>query len=286
VKANLNGTLLPVEDARLPAQDHGVLYGDGLFETLRVYGGRFFRLSAHLERLRLGAAQIALQLPWTDGVLIAALEATGAANGFGDGVLRLTVTRGAGPALPVLDGCGPPNYLITARGLNPQAGSPVSACFAGRHPQASSPAIKSISYQPFVLARAEARQRGFDEALLTVDDTVVESSTGNLFAVIGGRLITPPLDSGCLAGITRAAVLEIAESALGSKGKPLSVEERTGSVRKRDLLRADEVFLTNSVSGIQPVVRLEDHTYRMAPGALTGLLQRLYRELVARETAG
>lgn len=275
---NLNGSLVPAAEGRIAALDHGLLYGDGLFETLRVYEGRFFRLEAHLERLRRSAAQIGLPVPWTDSDLREALVATAGANGFGDGVLRLTVTRGAGEPVPGFPACGPPAYLITARPWSPRPGAGVSVCFAGRHPQTTVPGIKSLSYLPFLLARSEARQRGFDEALLCAGEEVVEASTSSLFAVLQGRLFTPPLDSGCLPGVTRAVVLEIAARAL-----VLREQEMIRPLCKQDLLEADELFLTNSVTGIQPVSRLESRTLPRCPGTLTAALDRLYRELVEIE---
>lgn len=274
--ANLNGKLVPADEARIPALDHGLLYGDGLFETLRVYGGRFFRLAAHLERLRRGAAQIHLELPWTDAELTEALAATVRENRIDEGALRLTVTRGAGLPVPELAVGGPPAYLVTAR---PWSGVPVacSACFAGRHPRAFVPGIKSLSYLPFLLARDEARRRGYDEALLTAGEEVVEGSASNVFIVAGGRLKTPPLGSGCLPGVTRAVVLELA----AAEGLPAEEAALTCG----DLLGADEVFLTGSLAGIRSVARLEERD--LPTGCpVTRRLREAFRERVAVETAG
>jgi branched-chain amino acid aminotransferase len=277
---NLNGSLVPAAEARLPLLDHAVLYGDGLFETLRVYGGRFFRLEAHLERLQASSGQLRLSLPWSADSLVGALRDTVRANGIGDGVVRLTVTRGEGPPVPDPARCGKPSFFVTSRPGPPPGEEAfekgVSACLAGSHPRTFVPGVKSLSYLPFQQARVEARRRGFDDGLLAVGGDVVEGSTGNLFVVREGRLETPDLLSGCLPGITRAAVMELARAA----GIP--VVERSVSVT--DLPACEELFLTSSVAELVPVARWEGRTVGDgSPGPLTRRLRRDYGALVLRE---
>jgi branched-chain amino acid aminotransferase len=277
---NLTGTLLPGSEARVSVFDHGLLYGDGLFETLRVYGGRFFRLEAHLARLEDGARQLDLPLPWTRSYLAEALRGTVTANGIHDGAIRLTVTRGEGTPVPDPGVCDRPAFFITARVWSPpgeaefEAG--VSVCLAGRHPQVHIPGIKTLSFLPFQEARRVARCRGFDEGLLTGETCVLEGSTSNLFLVVDGELRTPGLDSGCLPGITRAAVLELArEQGVPCRECPVD----------QDLLRTcEEIFLTNSLQEILPVVRFEDRIVGGGtPGPLTRRLRQACQDLVRHE---
>lgn len=242
MKLYLNGALVEPEQARIAPGDRGFTLGDGLFETLRVRNGTVLRLEAHLARLAHGAAVIGLALPDID--LAAALEATRAANGLCEAVLRLTVSRGEGPR-GVLPPAQPhPTLLITAAPMAPPA-PPARLVIAGRTRRNEfSPlaGVKSLNYLDNILARQEAAAAGADDAiLLNTRERVAETSIANLFAVIGGQLVTPPLGDGALPGIMRAAVLEREGS------------ERSLSVA--DLQRADEIFLTSSL-GLRPVAAL------------------------------
>jgi branched-chain amino acid aminotransferase len=277
---NLNGALIPAAEARVSLFDHGLLYGDGLFETLRVYGGRFFRLEAHLARLRDSALRLDCPLPWPDEELARSLRETVVANDIPDGALRLTVTRGAGAPVPDSAACEESTYFVTARAWTPPGPEAfergVSVCLAGRHPRWTVPGMKSLCYLPFQQARQEARRRGFDEGLLMDRDQVVEAATSNLFAVHDGVLLTPGLESGCLPGITRAVVLELAREA----GIPC----REQSLDHALLLECEELFLTNSLQEIVPVCRLEERTTGAGtPGPVTRRLHALYRERVRSE---
>lgn len=245
---NLNGVVLPGGEAHVSIFDHGLLYGDGLFETVRVEAGRPCWLDRHLNRLEESAARIHLTLPWSRDVLVEAVQATIAANRAVEAGLRLTVTRGEGPPAPDPSRCGPALFFITLR-ERPAGGGPARVCFAGEHPHAFVPGLKSLSYQPFLMARADARRRGFDEALLCWGNQVVEGSTANVFAVREGELITPDLESGCLPGIMRAVILELARS--------LGLPVREAWISREELLGAVEVFLTSSLAGILPAVRIE-----------------------------
>jgi branched-chain amino acid aminotransferase len=275
-KVNLNGTLLPASDAAVSVFDHGLLYGDGLFETLRVTEGGLFRLDAHLRRLAEGAEVLRMELPWPVETLADAVRETVRANGVGEGMVRLTVTRGAGPPVPELDVCETPCFFVLTRPAPPVAEHGLSVCVSGVHPRPRPPRVKSLSYLPFLMARRKAKEQGFDEGLLTDGDRVVEGSVSNVFLVEGGRLMTPGLESGCLPGITRAAVLELAAAA----GIPCL----EAAVTVDHLRHADELFLTGAGLCVAPVVRFEDRVIGDGlMGTITAALGRAYRDLVARE---
>lgn len=268
---NLNGTVMPAAEARVPLFDHGLLYGDGLFETLRVMSGQPCWLEAHLDRLEESAGRLLLELPWSRAQLADAMQRTLQANGVREAALRLTVTRGEGPPVPDPTGCGPSSFFITLR--EPPPASPgISACFAGRHPRWSIPGLKSLSYQPFVIARAEARRRGFGEALLCVGDEVVEGSTTNLFCLRDGVLRTPGLESGCLPGIMRKLVLDLA--------RDLQFEVCAATLPQGELFQSSEIFLSSSLAGILPVLQLEEaRVGDGAPGPVTRKLSAALDDL-------
>jgi branched-chain amino acid aminotransferase len=266
--ACLDGELMPFESARVSPFDHGFLYGDGLFETLRVYGGHLFRLDEHLNRLREGieTLQIAGTPPtetiasWTKSAVDAA--ATTAADESADRQLRgidaycrITVTRGIGTrGLDPLS-CERATVLVAVLPLRLPAadryerGVKATVLWARSHDDLPPLTVKSTNYQRAVLASLELRRRGVDEGFfLDRFGHVVETTTANVFAVVDGRLVTPPADA-CLAGITRAEILSIAsELGVGADVAPLPLE----LVR-----RADEVFLTSSIAEIVPVVALD-----------------------------
>lgn len=276
---NLNGAVLPAGEARLSILDHGLLYGDGLFETMRVADGRGLRAAAHLERLERSARQIELSLPWDRGTLLRAIQETVSANGADEAALRLTVTRGEGPPVPDPSACASPSFFITLRERPVPRTSGITACFAGTHPQTFIPGVKSLSYQPFERARADARRRGFDEALLCAGPQVVEGATTNLFTVADGELLTPPLASGCLPGIGRQGVLEIAVA--------LGIPLRETALAQERLRHCPEIFLTSSVAGVLPVIRLEDRILGDgAPGASTRRLLEAFEEWIRSDPAG
>ncbi|MDI4663627.1 aminotransferase class IV [Xanthobacter autotrophicus] len=238
------GTGLVAEDeARISPFDRGFTLGDGLFETLRVRAGAVLRLNAHLARLTTGAGVLGLPLPTLD--LAAALAATAEANGLAEGVLRLTLSRGTGPR-GVLPPAEPtPTLVITAAAL-PAPAAPARLVIAqGTRRNERSPLaqVKSLNYLDNILARQEAARRGADDAvLLNTRERVAETSIANVFAVIGGDLVTPPLAEGVLPGIMRAAVL-----AEGAGERPLTPE---------DLRTAEEIILTSAL-GLRSVAALD-----------------------------
>ena len=256
----LNGRLVPAAEARIDPADRGLTLGDGLFETLRARDGHVLRLSSHLGRLRAGAEVLGLHVPCSDRDLGRRLAETLSANGLTDGALRLTLTRGpAGRGLSPQPGLDP-TLVITASGLD-AAGGPVSAIIATvtrRNEQSPLSGCKCLNFLDNILARQEAERRGADEALLlNTAGRLAEASAANLFAVLGGRLLTPPLGDGALPGVMRADVME----RLGA---------REGSLAPDDLSRASEAFLTNSL-GIRPLVAVDGFPLgRGRPGPVTG----------------
>jgi branched-chain amino acid aminotransferase len=277
---HLNGRLAPAAEARIGVCDHGLLYGDGLFETVRVSHGRCFRPAAHLARLAESARRLQLALPWPEADLTAALQETAAANRLREGALRLTVTRGEGKPVPDPDVCARPTYFITARTVEPVSEAVFERgtrlCPGPQHPRSFVPGIKSLCFLPYQLARTAAKAGGFDDAVLLWDDRVVETGISNVFAVFDGVLTTPDLSSGCLPGVTRALLLDLAP-ALGhpARERPVTLSE---------LSAADEVLVSNSVVGVLPVRAAGAVTWEAAPGPITRSLRTAYLELVRRET--
>lgn len=242
----LDGALIPAETARVDPADRGFLLGDGLFETMRARAGAVLRLDAHCARLRAGAEVLRVDLPYSDEALGAALDAALRTNAMEDAVLRLTVTRGAGGrGLPPPTGMRP-TVLIAASPLPAQAGPAraVIACEVRRNAHSPLARIKSLNRLDDVLARMEAVERGADDALLlNTHGRIAEATASNLFVVLDGALVTPPISDGALPGTVRQAVL-----------REYGAEER--ALGPGDLDRADEAFLTNALS-VRPLVAVE-----------------------------
>ncbi len=256
-KVWIDGAIVDADAARISVLDHGLLYGDGIFEGMRVYSGQVFRLPDHLRRFETGARAIGLELPGdTDFVAQVVLE-TACAFGQSEAYIRLIATRGRGALGVDPTTCHDPQLIciVTSIALYPEEKLSrgidlVTASLRRPSADAVDPAIKSLNYLNSVLAKREARLRGADEALiLNRAGMVAEASVANVFAVRDGTLATPQVSDGALPGITRASVIEIA----GDLGLPVS--ERT--LGRFDLLAADEVFLTGSGARIVPVATLD-----------------------------
>jgi branched-chain amino acid aminotransferase len=280
-----NGRIMPASEVAISPLDHGVLLGDGLFETMRAYRGRVFRLDAHLARLAASASVIHLSLPGSIAELGACVTATLQANNLAEAVLRLTVLRGVGPPGPDPRGCGEPNSFITAR---PFVAYPercytagAAAVIATTRQNEGSPLsrLKSLSYLNHVLARVEAREAGVDEVLLMNNrGEIAEGSVSNLFVVRQESVLTPSVECGCLPGITRAAVLEEATR--------LGIPAIEQALSPAELYDADEAFLTNSVMELMPLVRVGDRSIgKGRPGPVTKQLAAAYRAVVDVETS-
>lgn len=278
----LGDGLVPASEARVSVFDRGFRSGEGLFETFRSYGDHPFRLEAHLDRAAAGAEALDLDLP-PRALLARAVRATAVANaGPGDRALRLTLTPGViDPSSPFPGSpTGPPTLVVTAHPLAIPAstyGAGVAVVCIPRLREF--PTVKAVSYLTASLARREAAARGAAEAVL-VDETgeVREGSYSNIFAVIDGGLVTPPITAGILPGVTRAVVLELARAAgIPTRETRLTVDE---------LHAADEVLLTATTREIVPVTSVDgEPTADGTPGPVAGRLLRAYREEVRREIA-
>jgi len=284
----LNGTLMPGDRATISPFDHGFLYGYGLFETMRAYSGRIFRLEQHLRRLANAAETLSLPLSPVD--LEEACYATLRANRLGDARIRLTISIGCGESAPDPPSLPDPTIFIVATGYVPplleKYGNGFKAVVSSIRQNSLSPLsrLKSANYLNHVLARKEARTSGADEALLLNGrGSLCEGSTSNLFLVKGDELVTPGEESGCLPGITRQTVIEIAP------GLGITVVQR--EVRLEELLQADEAFVTNSLLELMPLTEVDGKPIGRKAGVSGegGTVQRLrlaYGELVEREVAG
>jgi branched-chain amino acid aminotransferase group I len=277
----LNGRFVERGEAAVPALDRGLLYGYGLFETMRSYGGRVFRLEEHYRRLVEGAAVLDLPPALTLDDLRVAVDAVVERNGLADAYLRLTVTAGPVPD----DGGASPSILLVARPLSGyppdlyQRGMAAVTSASRRNEASPLSRVKSLNYLDNLLAREEARRKGADEAiLLNTRGLVAEGSASNVFLVGSEGLLTPSIESGALPGITRAAVIELAREA--------GIACAEGEVEATTLAGAAEAFLTGSVMGVMPLTRLDGRAVGGGgPGPTTRAISRLYDQAVARETA-
>lgn len=281
---SIDGQLVSDENAKISVLDHGLLYGDGLFEGIRVRAGRIFRLERHLARLALGARTIGLELPYTASEFTRIIEETVRAFARKEAYVRLLVTRGEGPLGVDPTTCPKPTVVCIAaeiglfsaeqraRGL-----SMITSSYRRPNPDVQDVAIKTLNYLGSALAKQEARRQGADEALLlNQSGRVAEAAVANVFALRRRELVTPPALDGCLEGINRGAIFEIA----GELG--LSVSER--SLGRRDLLAADEVFLTGSGAGVVGVRSLDGRAIgRGQTGEVTLELERRHRALAESE---
>jgi branched-chain amino acid aminotransferase len=280
MKVWLNGALLDPTTAAVSVLDHGLLYGDGVFEGLRVFNRRVFSLDLHMKRLAIGLKALSLKVSIED--LRGAVLATAHAHGEPEAYLRLVVTRGVGPLGVDPTTCDQPTVFCIAAPLSlyppakREAGITLATASLRRPPpDILDPRVKSLNYLNNSLAKLEARQRGADEALLlNGSGNVAEASVANVFAVRDGELLTPPGSDGALEGITRSTVLELAPT--------LGVPARVNTLTRFDLLAADEVFLTGSGAGLVPVRSLDDRPVgQQGPGPLFGRLFAAYRDLSA-----
>ncbi len=279
----LDGSLVPASGARVPAFDRGFLFGDGIYETMLVRNGRPFLLGAHLARLGTSARRMGICLGASFGKrMAAASSAVVSANGFGNARLRIVVSRGAGQPHLAKFATRRPTVLVYAVPYEPprfRGGiRTILARTVRNDARAADPAIKTTSMLNLILARREADRAGAYEAvMLNPVGLVAEAISANVFFVKRGILFTPALSVGILAGITRTQVIGLARRA--------GMRVRTGAFRARDLLAADEVFLTSSTAGVVPVGRIGRRRFR-APGPVTRTLREGYARQVALGTRG
>ncbi|MEO1615708.1 MAG: branched-chain-amino-acid transaminase [Planctomycetota bacterium] len=277
----INGEYFASEDAKISVYDHGLLYGDGVFEGLRSYSGKVFRLHEHLVRLAESAHVISLPLPISIEQLADDVKETLRKNEIQDGYIRLIVTRGSGPLGLDPFKCSDPQIIIIADTISLYPDSYyedglelVTASTIRNHPAALSPRIKSLNYLNNILAKMEGLKAGCIETLMLNHKGEVAECTGdNIFLVKSGRLLTPPIEAGILEGITRNVVIELAEKA----GIPVDQIPLT----RHDVYVADECFLTGSAAEVIPAVKLDDRPIGGGEvGPITKQLNQAFRELV------
>jgi branched-chain amino acid aminotransferase len=281
MKVWIDGTVVEGSQARIPVTDHGFLYGDGIFEGIRLYSRRIFRFDDHLARLAVGARCLALTIPGGIEAVRRIVIDTARAHGRDDAYLRLIVSRGEGSLGVDPTTCKDPRIVCIADQVRlypeekVQSGiALVTSSLRRPAPDVLDPRVKSLNYLNSALAKLEARRQGADEALLLNGaGRVVEASVANVFAVRAGRLLTPPASDGALEGLTRATVLELA----GEQRVP--AEER--SLGRFDLIAAEEVFLTGSGAGIVAVGSLDGIGIgKGGPGPITRRLCQAFERYV------
>lgn len=285
---SLNGRIIYEEDARVSIYDRGFLFGDGLFETMRAYNGRVFRLKGHLERLYKSCDTLKIPLrrlfkPDETGDRIYSLLEK---NGLLDAYVRMTVSRGMHTGVLTLEMPAQPTFTVITRPLHLYPAEyykeGATAVFAGGRVDPSHPLVrhKSTSYLSYILAREEAREKGALEAIiLNTRGEVAEGATSNIFIVRGDEVITPPEGAPILPGITRSVITEIIEL------KNRTLYERP--IGLEELIQADEAFLTNSLMEVMPLVRIEGNVIGNGrPGPYTTGIMKEYKEIVERETGG
>ena len=265
----MNGRIVSGETAAVSVFDHGLLVGDGVFETFRVVDGAPFALTRHMQRLAASAAAIGIDVP-DESEMRAAISDLVAHAGLEQARLRLTVTSGPGP-LGSSRGAGPPTAIlaITADSDWPPTAS-VAVVPWPRNERSALAGVKSTSYAENALALARAHEIGASEAIFAnTAGNLCEGTGSNVFVGIGGELLTPPLSAGCLAGVTRALLLEA--TAAVERDIPIS-----------DLATADEAFVTSSTRGVHPVSDVDGIALPSCPGPLTSAAARAFADLVER----
>ncbi|MCB1094241.1 MAG: aminotransferase class IV family protein [Verrucomicrobiae bacterium] len=271
----LNGQLSAARTAYISPFDHGLLTGDGVFETLCVYNGKPFAESRHYQRLLNSAAALSLTVP-SQETLSSAMTAVIEANKLSNARIRITLTGGVGP-LGSDKGASPDLALVAASALpNHAATASIVTVPYRRNEHGALVGIKSTSYGENVAALAYARKHGGNEAIFAnIAGNLCEGTGSNIFIVLDGKLITPTLPSGCLAGITRAIVLDLCEM------EGIAVDEIDVPIAELD--RVDEAFLTSSLREVQPVERINGSPVRICPGPVSSKLSTAFSRLVAEQ---
>jgi branched-chain amino acid aminotransferase len=276
----INGKFYDKADAKISVYDHGLLYGDGVFEGIRVYHGKVFRLREHMERLYDSARSIWLEIPMAQDELTRAVEETVRVNEKRDGYIRLLVTRGTGSLGLDPRKCDSQIVIIVDDiSLYPQelydnGLEIITAATIRSHPAALNPRVKSLNYLNNILAKIEAIRGGCLEALMLNHKGEVAECTGdNVFVLKHGELRTPPIDAGILEGVTRNAVIELARKA------GITVKEMV--LTRHDVFTAEELFLTGTAAEIIAVVKCDGRVIGNGkPGPVTKRLRELFKELV------
>jgi branched-chain amino acid aminotransferase len=277
LKIWLNNALVDEKDAKISVFDHGLLYGDGVFEGIRVYSSKIFELDAHLKRLYESAKVIRLKIDMTPEQLADATRKTVEANSVVDGYIRLIVTRGAGSLGINPFVCEKSQIIIIAdniqlypEDLYETGIRVISACTIRNHPLAIPPQVKSLNYLNNILAKIEALDAGVPEAIMYNHEGFVAEATGdNIFIIKNGVINAPPIQAGSLEGITRAVVIRLA------KTEGIEVVEK--NLTRFDLYVADEFFLTGTAAEVIGVVEIDGRQIADGkPGKITGLLRKKF----------
>jgi branched-chain amino acid aminotransferase len=283
LKVYVDGELYEKENAKISVYDHGLLYGDGVFEGLRSYGGRVFRLDEHLDRLWDSAKAIWLEIPLSQAEMGDAIRETLRVNDIKDGYVRVLVTRGSGTLGLDPNRCSNPQVVIITdfislypEELYQNGLDIVTASTLRNHPAALSPRIKSLNYLNNILAKIEGLQAGCQEALMLNTKGEISECTGdNIFLLRDGILLTPPIDAGILEGITRNAVMELAVEA------GLTVREI--ALTRHDAFFAEECFLTGTAAEVVPVVKVDSRVIGDGvPGPVTRDLMKRFHALTRK----
>lgn len=282
----INGEVIPAQQASVSVFDHGFLYGDGIFEGIRFYNKRVFRLPLHMARLKRSARALQLEIPLDDASFEEAIYATINAFPLADGYLRVLVTRGVGALGINPANCAKPAVIIIADKLtmvgDEERNRGIRAIIAATRrmtPDRLDPRIKSLNYLNAIQAKMEANYAGVEEAILLNErGFVTEGSAMNIFVVREGAIHTPPAIEGALQGVTRGTVLEVA--------KELGIPAFETVLTSYDLFTADECFFTGTGAKLIPIREIDGRKMASCPGAIYLKLLAGFNALVARETAG
>lgn len=284
MKIFMNDKLVDQSEAKVSVFDHGLLYGDGIFEGIRLYDGCVFKLDDHLERLEYSAKAVMLNLPWSRQEISDAVCETCRANGLKNGYIRLVVTRGVGSLGLSIKNCDEPQLIVIADTIQLypeefyEKGLEIITVPTRRiNAAALPPTVKSLNYLNNILAKIEAQHLGYHEAIMLNDLGHIAECTGdNVFVIHKGELLTPSSSAGALKGITRATVLKISDE--------LGVPWREANLTRYDVWVAEELFLTGTAAEIIPIVKVDARSIGSGQaGPITAKFLERFRELVSRE---
>ncbi len=279
LKIWIDGELVPKAEAKVSVYDHGLLYGDGVFEGIRLYNGKIFQPDAHMKRLYDSAKAIRLTIPITPDQLIAAINQTAKANSFTDCYVRAIVTRGPGYLGLNPNKCPKPVVIVITdlielypRETYEKGMAIITATVIRTHPNALSPRIKSLNYLNNILAKIEATDAGVNEALmLNGEGNVAECTADNIFIIQDGRVLTPTTSDGILEGITRAVIIELCAK--------LQIPCIEKTIQRHDLYIADECFLTGTGAEVVPVTKIDGRSIgNGTPGPITRRLSEAFHK--------
>jgi branched-chain amino acid aminotransferase len=280
----IDGKFYPKAEAKISVFDHGFLYGDGIFEGIRLYKGCVFRLDEHLERLEMSAKALCLNMPWTRKEISDIVCESCRRNKLTDGYIRLVVSRGFGDLGLSPKNCPKPSIICIADSIKlyPEelytTGMKIITAPTRRvSPAALPPMIKSLNYLNNILAKMEAQQHGFHECLMLNEQGYVSECTGdNVFLIHKGKLITPASHAGALVGITRQVAIEVAQT--------LNIPVVETNITRYDVWNADECFLTGTAAEVIPVIEVDARTIGTGkPGPLTAKILAEFRKKASKE---